>query len=177
MFDTMTLTKTVGALCSMLLVFLLGKWAAEGIYHMGGGHGYGEEHHQAYSIPTGDEEDADEAVVVEAGPTFEEVFQTASADSGERLFRACQACHRLEAGANATGPYLYGVVGRDIGAADGFNYSGALSEAAEVWTPENLNAFLENPRGWAPGTSMAYNGMDDVEDRANLIAYLQSIGG
>jgi cytochrome c len=40
------------------------------------------------------------------------------------------------------------------------------------WTPENLSGFLENPRAYAPGTSMAYNGMSDVEDRANLIAYL-----
>jgi hypothetical protein len=68
-------------------------------------------------------------------------------------------------------------VGRDVGTAEGYNYSGALSEAADVWTPENLRAFLENPAGYAPGTSMGYSGLKDVEDRANLIAYLDSIDG
>jgi cytochrome c len=63
-------------------------------------------------------------------------------------------------------------VGRDIAAADGFSYSDALASLDQAWTPENLSGFLENPRGWAPGTAMAYNGMGDVEDRANLIAYL-----
>ncbi len=94
---------------------------------------------------------------------------------GERLWRACQACHKLEDGANGTGPHLYGVVGRAVGSVDGFGYSGALSEVAEVWSPEALNGFLENPREWAPGTAMAYRGMSDIEDRANLIAYLDSI--
>jgi cytochrome c len=74
-----------------------------------------------------------------------------------------------------TGPSLYGVVGRDVGSVDGFNYSGSLSAVADVWTPENLNAFLENPRGYAPGTSMSYNGMRNIEDRADLIAYLDSL--
>lgn len=173
MFDTMTLTKTVGALCGTLLIFLLLNWGGDILY---GFYGHDDHHEQAYTIPTGEEEEATEEVA-EAGPTFEEVFASASAESGERLWRACQACHRLEEGANATGPYLYGVVGREIGAVEGFNYSGALSEQADVWTPEHLSAFLEDPRGWAPGTSMSYNGMDDIEDRANLIAYLQTFGG
>ena len=175
MFDTMTMTKVVGAFCGSLLVFLLIQWGAETIYHAGGGHG--EEHAQAYSIPTGEEEEAETEVVEETGPTFEEAFETASADSGERLYRQCQACHRLEDGANAVGPHLYGVVGRDVGSVADFGYSGALSEAADVWTPENLNAFLTDPRSYAPGTSMSYSGMDDIEDRANLIAYLQSNPG
>lgn len=72
------------------------------------------------------------------------------------------------------GPYLHGVVGRPIAAADGFSYSDALASLGDAWTPENLSGFLENPRSWAPGTAMAYNGMSDVEDRANLIAYLET---
>ena len=103
------------------------------------------------------------------------VFAVADADAGARVFRQCRACHKLEAGANGVGPYLHGVVGRDVGVAEGYAaYSGALTEVADVWTPENLNGFLENPRSYAPGTFMAYNGLRDVEDRANLIAYIQS---
>ncbi|SPJ23622.1 c-type cytochrome [Palleronia abyssalis] len=170
MFDTMTLTKIVGGFCGTFLVFLLGAWVAEEIYHVGGGHGDGE---QAYSIPV---EDGGEEEPVEEGPAFEEVFASADVGAGERVFGKCRACHQLEEGANAVGPYLYGVVGRDIGAADGYGaYSGALSEVADVWSPENLNHFLENPRGWAPGTSMSFNGLPSVEERANLIAYLDTL--
>jgi cytochrome c len=45
----------------------------------------------------------------------------------------------------------------------------------DVWTPEQLNAFLVGPKAYAPGTSMGYNGMRKIEDRANLIAYLDSL--
>lgn len=166
MFDTMTFTKIVGSLCGALLILLLGKWAADALYHSGG---HGE---QSYVIDTGVDESAEEVVEV----AFADVFAVADAGAGERVFRQCSACHKLEAGDNGVGPYLHGVVGRDIGVAEGYaQYSGALGEVAEVWTPENLNGFLESPRNWAPGTSMAYNGIRDVEDRANLIAYLATI--
>ena len=91
------------------------------------------------------------------------------------MFRKCQACHKLEDGANSTGPYLYGVVGRDIAAAAGFGYSDALNGMEGDWTPEALNGFLENPKSYAAGTSMAFAGLPKVEDRANLIAYLDGL--
>lgn len=174
MFDTMTLTKVIGAICGTLLIFLLGGWFAEVVYHSGSG-GHGDDHAMAYVIHA--EEDGAEEVV-EEGPSFEEVFASADPAAGEGLFRACQSCHAVEQGVNGTGPYLYGVVGREVGVAEGFAaYSGALSEVADVWTPENLNLFLENPRSYAPGTSMGYNGMRKIEDRANLIAWLDSLDG
>lgn len=171
MFDTMTMTKTVGALCGTLLIFLLAGWAADSIYQTSSGSDHDEA--QAYVIAV----EGDEAteVVVDEGPAFEEVYATADAGAGEGLWRTCRACHALEAGQNGTGPYLYGVVGRDVGTAQGFGYSGALTAVADVWTPENLNLFLENPKGYAPGTAMGYNGMRKIEDRANLIAYLDSL--
>ena len=165
MFDTMTITKLVGALCGTWLVFLLGAWLAEEVYHSGGH--YGE---QAYVIPV-EGGDAAEEEVVEAVP-FEELYAAASAADGEGLWRACRSCHALEPGVDGTGPYLHGVVGRPVQASEGFGYSGALAEVADVWSPENLNAFLERPSSYAPGTSMSYNGMRDAQDRANLIAYL-----
>ena len=170
--DTMTMTKVVGALCGSLLIFLLGGWAADLLYHTGGS-GHGDDHHQAYVIDTGDDGGHGGEEVAEV--PFEEVFAAADPGRGERSWRKCQACHKLEAGANATGPYLFGVVGRPKGAANGFNYSGALA-ATETpdWTPESLNAFLESPKSYAPGTSMNFAGLSDVEERANLIAYLQT---
>lgn len=175
MLDTMTFTKVLGGFCGALLVFLLGKWVAESLYHVGGHYG---EHTAAYVIDTGEEDDASEDTAAEeAAPAdFETVFASADPGKGERVFNKCRACHKLEDGANATGPHLYGVVGREVDAVDGFGYSGALEEVADVWTPENLNDFLENPRGYAPGTSMGFAGLSSVEERANLIAYLQTVG-
>lgn len=174
MFDTMTLTKLVGAFCGAFLVFLMGGWAAETLYHTDAG--YGDDYQQAYVIDTGAEEgDAEEEAAPEV--PFDEVYAAADASAGEGLWRPCAACHRLEDGSNATGPYLSGIVGRAKAAADGFNYSDALAGMDGDWTPENLSAFLENPSEYVPGTKMVYRGMADVEDRANLIAYLDSIGG
>lgn len=173
MFDTMTMTKIIGGFCGAFLVFLLGGFVAEFIYHPAKGHG--DDHHQAYTIPVegGDDHGGEEVVEV----PFAEVYAAADAGAGERLFRQCQACHKTEAGANGTGPTLYGVVGRTVDAEPGYSYSGALEEVADVWSPENLNAFLENPKGFAPGTKMTYKGMPKVEDRANLIAWLDALDG
>ena len=167
MFDTMTMTKIVGGFCGALLVFLLGTWASGIIYGSYGAHEPG--HDQAYVIDTGDSEEVVEEVVE---VPFAEVYAAADAGAGERLWRQCQACHKLEPGANGVGPYLHGVVDRPKHAADGYDYSEALLSQDGAWSPENLSAFLEDPRGYAPGTKMAYRGMGDAEDRANLIAYL-----
>ena len=173
MLDTMTLTKATGAVCGSLLVFLLGSWAAETIYSVGGGHG--EDHAQGYVIDTGEEETEE---VEDTGPDLPALFASAEASKGERVFNQCRACHMVEDGQNGVGPHLYDVVGREVGSVEGYaSYSGALSEAADVWTAENLYAFLENPAGWAPGTSMGYAGLSKPEDRANLIAYLDQTDG
>ncbi|NND40567.1 MAG: cytochrome c family protein [Rhodobacteraceae bacterium] len=172
MFDTMTMTKIVGGFCGAFLVFLLGGFFAEFIYHEAESHD--GEHHQAYTIAVADGGDGggDEEAV-----PFAEVYAAADAASGERLFRQCQACHKVEDGANGTGPHLYGVVGRNVGSVGGYSYSGNLVAVAETWTPENLDGFLADPKGWAPGTKMGYAGMKSVEDRANLIAWLDSLDG
>jgi cytochrome c len=169
MFDTMTITKAAASLFGALLLLLMTAWLSESLFHTGG---HGE---QAFIIPTGAEDAAEEEIVAEV--PFEEVYAVADASAGERLFRACAACHRLEEGANGTGPYLYGIVGRPKHAVDDFSYSSAMAAQEGAWTPDNLNAFLENPRGYVSGTSMSYNGMRDIGDRADLIAYLATFGG
>lgn len=173
MFDTMTFTKIVGGFCGAFLIFLLGGWAADLIYTSGeGGHGEGE---QAYLIEV--PEGGAGAQPADAGPPFEELLASADVAAGETAFRACSSCHKVEEGVNGTGPSLYGVVGRPVDAVPGFNYSGALEQVVDVWTPEHINDFITNPRGYAPGTAMTYNGMRDPQDRANLIAWLDSLDG
>ncbi|MEM6409322.1 MAG: cytochrome c family protein [Pseudomonadota bacterium] len=174
MFDTMTFTKVLGAFCGTLLLFLLGGWGAELIYHGGGGHGKDGDHAQGYVIEV---EGGDAPVEEEPEIDFMEVLASADAGKGEGVFNKCKACHKLEDGANGTGPHLYSVVGRAIGVVDGFGYSEVLASSEEAWTPENLNAFLEDPKGWAPGTKMSFNGLKKIDDRANLIAYMETFGG
>ena len=174
MFDTMTFTKIVGGLCGALLIFLMGKWAAELIYHGAGGHG--EDHAQGYVIETGDDGSEGDSEA-DSGPSFAQLFVEADTGKGERVFNKCKACHSLEEGDNGTGPYLHGVVGRDVSSVDGFSYSGSLVAVADVWTPENLSHFLENPAGYAPGTAMGFSGLGSIEDRANLIAFLDQTDG
>ena len=174
--DTMTGVKIVGGLCGTFLIFLLGGWAAEEIYHVGSEyHGEGEEAHaQAYTIPVADSGDA--AAEEDAVP-FEEVYAVADASAGEGVWRQCASCHVLDAPENKTGPHLVGVVGREQGNVDGYGYSSSFAELAGAWTVEELNGFLEDPDGWVPGTKMTYRGLAKVEDRANLIAYLEQAGG
>ena len=163
MFDTMTLTKATAGFCGAFLVFLLGKWAATEIYAM-------DSHGEAsYVIEVADAGGAEEVEEV----SFEELLASADVGKGAKVFKKCAACHKLEDGANATGPYLFNVVGRDIGAASGFGYSGSLPAGA--WSAEELNAFLTKPSDYAPGTSMSFAGLKKDTDRANLIAYLATI--
>ncbi|MGR3453219.1 c-type cytochrome [Pseudooceanicola sp.] len=171
MFDTMTMTKVVGGFCGALLVFLMTAWAAESIYHVGAG-GHGEDHAQGYVIEVAEADDAGAAE--EEGPAFEELYAAADPESGAKVFGKCRACHKID-GSNATGPHLDGVVDRAVDAVEGYAYSGALEEHFDVWTPANLDAFLEDPKGTAPGTKMTFAGLKKAEDRADLIAYLATL--
>jgi cytochrome c len=171
--NTMEITKIIGAVCGSLLIFLLIQTAAHSIYNT-----HSEE--VAFSVEVeepsaeggeagGDGEEAapEEAVDVAA------MVAEADPGAGERVFNKCGACHKVEPGANAVGPSLHGVVGRDIASMDGFNYSGSLPEG--TWTEEELFKFLEAPRDYAPGTSMSFAGLAKPEDRADVIAYLESV--
>lgn len=170
MFNTMTLTKTSGALIGSLLFLLLANWAASGLYNVGSG-GHDGEHAQAYSIPV---EEASGGAEEEA-PQIDVAALMAAADvgAGEREWGKCRACHRLD-GSDGTGPHLDGVVGREIGTIAGFAYSDGMASHGGAWNHEELLAFLENPRGYVPGTKMAFAGIRSPEARANLIAYIEA---
>jgi cytochrome c len=110
------------------------------------------------------------------------LLAAASADAGRALIRNCTSCHSFEKGGrNAVGPNLWDVLGNKKAHIDGFGYSPGLQAMAAkggdegAWGYENLNAFLANPKGYLPGTRMAYAGMRRAEDRANLIAYLRTL--
>ncbi|MEM1073489.1 MAG: cytochrome c family protein [Pseudomonadota bacterium] len=165
MLDTMTFTKSASAICGALLVFLLGKWAAEVLFHV---ELHGE---QSFVIEV---EVAEEPAQQEA-VDFATIMASADPEAGARVFRKCSACHKLAEGENGTGPSLYGVVGREKAAVAGFGYSDVLTTMGGEWTPENLSAFLEKPGDYAPGTSMGFAGLKKVEERADVIAYIDSV--
>ncbi len=177
MFDTMTMTKAVGAVCGSFLVFLLAGWAAESLYTVGGHAegGHDEEVAQAYVIEMADAGAEAPAEGAEAGPDFATLLASADAGAGEAVFKKCGACHKMD-GSNGVGPHLNGVVGRNHAAVEGYAYSEAnIALAAEVWSPEAINSFIENPKKYMPGTKMAFAGLPKPEDRANVIAYLTSV--
>lgn len=174
MLDTMTLTKAGAALCGALLVFLLVNWAAETVY-FGGGSSHGEGAEQGYTVAMA-EPAAEEAPAEDTGSALAELLSAADAAAGEKVLGKCKACHKMD-GTNGVGPYLNGVVGRDIGSVAGYTFSAALTELPDTWTPEALDAFLANPKGYAAGTKMSFAGLPKPADRANLIAYLQGLGG
>lgn len=165
--DTMTLTKATAAVCGAFLVLLLGKWAADALYNVGG-----EEGEAAYVIEIESNDGAQEEVVQ---VSFEELMANADIGKGAKVFKKCAACHKLSEGANATGPYLYGVVGRPVATAAGFGYSAAMSEKGGDWTAEDLDVFLTKPSAAVPGTAMSFSGLKKQADRINLIAYLDSL--
>ncbi|MGF1462660.1 MAG: c-type cytochrome [Maricaulaceae bacterium] len=99
------------------------------------------------------------------------------AAAGERIFARCKACHVLEEGTNRVGPSLYGLFGRTAGSVEGFRYSEANKNSGVVWNDETLFAYLENPRAYMPGNRMAFGGLRDAQQRADVIAYLKANTG
>ena len=108
------------------------------------------------------------------GTSLGERLATASPDRGEKAFRVCSACHTIErGGAHTVGPNLWGVVGRPVAAAEGFDrYTPAMSSFGGIWSPERLDRYLRQPAVEVRGTTMVFPGIPNAGDRADLIAWL-----
>ena len=118
------------------------------------------------------------AAVLAASGVLLPVVAGAAGDAaaGAQLFKAqCGACHSTEAGKNGVGPSLAGVIGRKSGSVPGFRYSAANRDAAITWNAEVLDHYLTNPREVIPGTIMPFAGLSNATQRANLIAYLETL--
>jgi len=113
----------------------------------------------------------------DAGPSIEELLQTADAAAGEKVFAKCAACHTInQGGANGIGPNLWGAMGKPHGHVAGFAYSDALKSVPGNWDWNSMDAWLTSPRKYAEGTKMTFAGLGKAEDRANLMVYLNSQG-
>jgi cytochrome c len=96
---------------------------------------------------------------------------------GKKVFtRVCAACHIDAAdGPKRLGPTLFGVVGRKAGTIEGFRYSQANKNSGITWTPEVLDEYLKDPKAKVPGTIMAFAGLKNDTERANIVAYLSTL--
>lgn len=131
-------------------------------------------------------ESEDEASAIMAAPEGAAVIKTAAnigpdpalVEAGAKVFRKCQSCHAVGAGAkNKIGPALNNIMGKPIASVDSFKYSNALNEAGSngaVWDAETLHAFLENPKAAFKGTKMAFAGLKRKEDQEAIAAYLET---
>lgn len=168
--DSFELNKLIGAFLGVVFVVFSVSLVSDAIFasHAPETPGY------AIEVP---EEPAGGGAPAETGPSALDLLASADPAAGEAAFRRCASCHTIDSGgANRVGPNLHGLVGRPVAEEPGFSYSAAMEEYSEGgarnWEFENLSAFLVNPRSYIPGTTMAFAGIRDPQEEANLIAYL-----
>ena len=107
---------------------------------------------------------------------IEKLLASASVEKGEQAAKKCVACHTFtKGGPNRVGPNLWSIVNRPKASEAGFAYSDAIKTKGGNWTIDDLNAFLTSPRGYAPGTKMTFVGLPKGTERADIIAYLNSL--
>lgn len=141
---------------------------------------HGEEHssaERAYKVMEG--APAAVADAAPAKPVIEPVsplLANANVQKGQDLTKKCAACHSFDKGGpNKVGPNLWNIVGNKHAHIEGFAYSNAMKAVQGPWGYEELNHFLYKPRDYIPGTKMVFAGLDKVQDRADLIAYLRTL--
>lgn len=104
-------------------------------------------------------------------------YADGDAAKGEQVFKKCMACHTVADKANKVGPSLLGIVGSKVGVAEGYTYSDSMKEFAAtgaVWDEKTLDTYLTNPKALVGHTKMAFPGLKQEADRADLIAYLKT---
>jgi cytochrome c len=168
--DSFEFNKIAGALLGTCLVLLALNITAEAIF---------APHHPAkpgYEIEAKPEAPAAHGAEAKADEPIGKLLASANIERGQGSTRACAACHNFQKGGpNGLGPNLYGVVGRARASAPGFAYSDAMKAKGGEWTVDDLNKFLTSPKEFVPGTKMNFPGFTKGSQRADVIAFLNSL--
>lgn len=174
----MEINKIAAAIVLAGLIGMVAGKASEFLYYGGPQHpGAHHDEKRGYAIEV-TEAPAGGADAPSGPPDISALYASADIEAGKAYFgKKCVTCHTIDKGAaNGVGPNLYGIMGHKIAAHDGFSYSDGLKKhAEESWGWDNMNAWQYSPRKFAPGTIMAYAGNPKDQERANLIAYLNSM--
>jgi cytochrome c len=129
-----------------------------------------------YEVAVKEEKPAGGEAAKPAEQPIETLLASASAEHGAQVAKQCTICHNLQEGQGPkVGPDLYGVVGRQVASKAGFNYSSALKAKGGTWTFDELNKWLLDPRADVPGTAMTFAGLPNEKQRADVIAYLNTL--
>jgi cytochrome c len=170
--DSFELNKIIGAVLASCLVLLVTSFTASALFapKMPEKPGF------VITAKAPAEGGGKEAAPEKSEP-IEKLLQTASVEKGQAAARVCQTCHTFEKGGpNRVGPNLYGIVGDKRGEdRNGFNFSAAMKAKGGDWSIDDLNQFIANPKAFVPGTAMGFAGIQRDSQRADVIAYLNSL--
>jgi len=170
--DSFELNKVLGAILGTCLVLLVTSFTANALFAPV------KPEKPGFAIAAKEAEGGAKEAAAAAAPSepIEKLLQTASAEKGAAAAKVCQTCHTFEKdGPNRVGPNLYGIVGDKKGEGRGFNFSAAMKAKGGTWSDDDLNQFIANPKAFVPGTAMGFAGIQKDSQRADVIAYLNSL--
>ena len=168
--DSFELNKILGAILGTCLVILATSFAAGAIFAPK------KLEKPGFEIAVKEEAPGGEKAAAATPEPIEKLLQTASVQKGEASAKKCAACHTFAKGEkNGVGPNLFGIIGDQKGEGRGFNFSGAMKAKGGTWSIDDLNQFIASPKGFVPGTAMGFAGIQKDSERADVIAYLNSL--
>jgi cytochrome c len=154
--DSFELNKIIGAILGTCILVLVTSFAAHAIF-----------------APVMPAKPGFEIAVKEVAHGGEAKEAAAPAEPIEKLLQTASV---EKGGPNRVGPNLYGVVNEPKGQGHaGFNFSAAMKGKGGTWTFDDLNKFLTSPKAFVPGTAMGFAGLPKDSERADVIAYLNSL--